>query len=369
MKRYFLSIFCACFAFMGFSQSREQKLVSDYFALVNELRQTPQAFAVKYNSYLEDYPEFKEALKSQKKLPAFTFDQKLTANMTRLLGGRYTEADFDGICGMSGAQAQLDIEDFNNKEEIRELFFEILEEEGTNIFDPSQVKMGIDAKISGETAEMRFIYGTSCDIQKLRQTFTSTEKPDTSKVDFTQLNTAKNVTYLTAYEKQMVQEINFVRCYPKEYAAIVALRLSERSAAEGGLKPDEEVALKELLAELKAMKPLTPLQPSECVSKAAKKHGADMKAKGFIAHDGSDGKGPHERMKAACSGIETSGENIGGGEETVRGRVIELLIDEGITGRGHRRTLLDRSWTHVGVNYIPKAGLIEDVWTQNFTAF
>ncbi len=368
MKWSFVFLFVS-FAGMLSAQTREQKIVSDYLSLVNELRQSPQVFSIKYNAQLEDFPEFKEVLKTQKKLPALVFDQKLTNNLTRLLGGRYVEADFDGICGMSGAETEFDVENFSDKQEILELFFEVLEEEGTTIFDPSQVKIGLDAKISGETVEMRFIYGTSCDIKDLRKTFTSTEKPDTSKVDFAKLNTAKNVAYLTAYEKQMVQEINLLRCYPQEYAKIVAVRLSARSAEKGGLKPDEEVALQELLAELRAMKALPPLQPSECISKAAKKHGADMKAKGFIAHDGSDGKEPHDRMETACGEIKTSGENIGGGEETVRGRVIELLLDEGISGRGHRRTLLDKNWTHVGVNYIPKAGMIEDVWTQNFAAF
>ena len=94
-----------------------------------------------------------------------------------------------------------------------------------------------------------------------------------------------------------------------------------------------------------------------------------MKTHGFIAHDGSDGKEPHDRMKAACGTVSTSGENIGGGDETIRGKVIELLLDEGITGRGHRRTLLDKDWTHVGVHYVKKVGLIEDVWIQNFAAF
>lgn len=368
MKQYFLSLFLSCFALAAFSQSREQKVVNEYLALLNELRQNPTAFTNRYDKELEDYPEFKVVLKSQKKLPAFAFDKKLTANLTRLLGGRYTESDFDGICGMSGSQAEFDVENFDDKQEILEYFFEILEEEGTTIFDPSQVKIGIDAKITGGTVGMRFIYGASCDIKSLRQTFNATEKIDTSKVDFAKLNSAKKITYLTASEKQMVQEINFVRCYPKEYAAIVAAELGKRSAKEEGLKPDELVALNELLAELKVMQPLAPLDVSECLSKAAKKHGADMKAKGFIAHEGSDGKEPHDRMNAACGKTETSGENIGGGD-SVRGKVIELLIDEGISGRGHRRTLLDADWTHVGVNYVKKVGLIDDVWIQNFAAF
>lgn len=369
MKRYFLSFLLICFALAAFSQSREQKLVSDYLALINELRQDPQAFATKYTPQLEDYPEFKEALKFRKKLPAFSFDQKLTANMTRLLGGRYTESDFDGICGMSGAQAGFDIENFADKQEILDLFLEILEGESTTIFDPSQIKIGIDAKITGESVEMRFLYGTSCDLKGLRQGFTSTEKIDTSRVDFAKMNSAKKAAYLTAYEKQMVQEINFVRCYPKEYAAIVAAELSKRSSEKEGLKPDELVALNELISELKAMQPLAPLEVSECLSKAAKKHGADMKVKGFIAHEGSDGKDPHDRMTASCGAPASSGENIGGGDERARGKVIELLIDEGITGRGHRRTMLDADWTHVGVHYVRKVGLIEDVWIQNFASF
>ena len=82
MRRSLLLLFLA-FNVACFSQSREQKLVSDYLALINELRQDPQAFALKYKTQLEDYEEFKEVLKTQRKLPALVFDQKLTTNMTR----------------------------------------------------------------------------------------------------------------------------------------------------------------------------------------------------------------------------------------------------------------------------------------------
>lgn len=356
--------------FLSFSQTKEQKFVNEYLTLVNEVRKSPSAFAQKYALDLAEYPEFSEMLKSKTKIPEIVFDKKLTANITRLLAGKYTEADFDGtVCGMSGSETDFDVENFEDKKEILEYYFEILDEDQTNIFDPAIIKLGMNVKITGENVHMRFIYGSTCDLASLREKYFYKEKVDTSKVDFKKLNTAKSVTYLSEAEKRMVQEINFVRCYPKEYAAIIASEMSKRSEKDKGLLPAEITALNELLVRLKTMTPLTPIQASECIYKAAKKHGLDMKAHNFIAHEGSTDSEPSDRMKKECTSVGDTGENIGGGDEKLRDKMIDLLLDDGITGRGHRETLLDPSWTHVGVAYVPKVGIMEHVWVQDFVKF
>ena len=41
-------------------------------------------------------------------------------------------------------------------------------------------------------------------------------------------------------------------------------------------------------------------------------------------------------------------ENLVGGEKSVRILVIQLLIDSGISSRGHRYNMLDPSWKYIG---------------------
>lgn len=369
MKMFFLILAVTGCALRTAAQTREQKLMNTYLELINELRKNPGAFATKYAVQLEDFTEFNTLLKKKSPLPVLSLDKKLSSSISRLMGGSYSESDFDGICGISGSEAHMEPDNFDDRKEMLELFIEMLEGDRTNLLDPSVIKLGMDAKITGEKANMRFIYGTSCDLKDLRQNYVSSEKADTSGIDFNRLNTAKNAAYLTPSEKQMILEINFVRCHPATYATILSAELSKRSAENGGLEPDEFVALEEIIERLKKMKALAPIHPAECITRAAQKHGADMKAHGFVAHDGTGGSGPGERMKKACGDILSSGENIGGGDESIRIKVIKLLLDDGISGRGHREILLDPQWTHVGVHYVQKVGLIDDIWVQDFARF
>lgn len=63
----------------------------------------------------------------------------------------------------------------------------------------------------------------------------------------------------------------------------------------------------------------------------------------------------------------SAGENIAGSypKPTARDIVIQLLVDEGIPGYGHRSNLLDPQWTHVACL---TDGLHEGMyrWIQDF---
>ena len=67
--------------------------------------------------------------------------------------------------------------------------------------------------------------------------------------------------------------------------------------------------------------------------------------------------------------MHSGNENLVGGQITARMSVIQLLIDSGIPGRGHRYNILNPIWTHVGCYYNGKIGNIEHNWVQNFAKF
>ncbi len=195
--------------------------------------------------------------------------------------------------------------------------------------------------------------------------FTNSEKIDTTSVDFDLINTGKNVDYMNEDEKSMLREINFVRAYPKVYAQFVSLFLAAESQLSHGLTNSMYNAGIELIEELKSMEALTVLQPDRCVFEAAKLHGLDCQQRGFPDHVGSDKSMPWDRIGKQCEGLKGNENLVGNPSLHPRIPVIYLLLDPGISDRGHRYNMLDKNWKYAGVskyNYPPT----RYYWVQNF---
>jgi uncharacterized protein YkwD len=192
------------------------------------------------------------------------------------------------------------------------------------------------------------------------------------------LNTAKNCLYMTVDEREMIYEINRLRSNPKSYLQYIAPKLAEarkhlkeygkgaknysltytgKGTAEQTIdttwhyQNEENVkALATLEADLKKLKPLSVLRPDSGLYLAAKKHVDDNNQHEWkLMHTGSDGSHPWDRIKKYSPGMTFGNENIAGssGTPTPRGIVLQLLIDAGIPGYGHRYNMLDGDWTHV----------------------
>jgi uncharacterized protein YkwD len=120
-----------------------------------------------------------------------------------------------------------------------------------------------------------------------------------------------------------------------------------------------------LKQELKNMQSLTQLQPIEKLYNVAKAHGLDNKNNNRLEHIGSDQSDPFDRIRRSGlknnidkKGYFTPNENLVGGEDTPRESVVALLIDAGVSSRGHRRALLEPNWKYVACY---KIGLIENL--------
>ena len=115
---------------------------------------------------------------------------------------------------------------------------------------------------------------------------------------------------------------------------------------------EEVKALTTLVNDLKKLKPLSVLKPDSGIYNAAKKHAKDQHEHEWqLGHTGSDGSHPWDRITTFSPTMAFGNENIAGNSKdpiSAREIVIQLLVDSGIPGYGHRYNLLNPSWTYVG---------------------
>ena len=82
------------------------------------------------------------------------------------------------------------------------------------------------------------------------------------------------------------------------------------------------------------------------LNRVADDHTADMAAHGYFSHQGRDGSQPWDRVAAAGYQARGSGENIAQGYRSASDVVAGWMASP-----GHRRNMLDCSWTELGVGY------------------
>jgi len=85
------------------------------------------------------------------------------------------------------------------------------------------------------------------------------------------------------------------------------------------------------------------------MSLAARDHQRDLAGTGALGHGGSDGSDVLVRLARYGWIGWTAGENISFGETRGRQVVFDLVVDDGVADRGHRRNLLNRAFREVGV--------------------
>jgi uncharacterized protein YkwD len=206
---------------------------------------------------------------------------------------------------------------------------------------------------------------------------------------------------MSALERDMIFEINRVRADPSSYLQYIEPMLKEarQKLAEFGkgepnyslttstfndghtqvdttwhfINEENVQALSTLVDDLKRLKHLSILKPDAGIYKAASKHASDQRKHNWtLGHTGTDGSLPWDRILKYSPNMKFGNENIAGnsGHVTARDIVIQLLVDAGIPGYGHRYNLLDPQWTHVAC----KGERVKDEknwwnmnwWIQNF---
>ena len=159
------------------------------------------------------------------------------------------------------------------------------------------------------------------------------------------------------FENEILEEINFARTKPAEYAKMLegmkqyydgnTFKLPERISSRTieGIK-----SLNEAIEVLKVLKPLEPVAINCSAVRASRDQLGDLQKSGAFTHFGSDGSSPQERLKKYLSGTFYSSENLSRNTKTVRDIIRIMILDDGLPSRQHRKNLLDSRFKFVGIS-------------------
>lgn len=93
------------------------------------------------------------------------------------------------------------------------------------------------------------------------------------------------------------------------------------------------------------------------LSKVARTKSSDMKSKGYFAHNSPTYGSPFDMMEQFGITYRSAGENIAMGQ-----RSPEEVVKAWMNSEGHRKNILNSSFTHIGVGYVGEG----NYWTQMF---
>lgn len=164
---------------------------------------------------------------------------------------------------------------------------------------------------------------------------------------------------LEALESDIIAETNLMRSDPSAYAEKLE---AVQDYYEGNLvkipgQPAIEVvegvaALEEAITALLKTKPLPPLELRDGLTQAARDHAEDLSAHNLGGHFGTDESDPFIRISRYGSWDDqdgnVAGENISFGPMQAEWHVIQLLVDDDVPDRSHRKVLFNPDYRNVG---------------------
>lgn len=157
--------------------------------------------------------------------------------------------------------------------------------------------------------------------------------------------------------RQVLEEINLARTEPKTYAGFIREFRSlfrgkyfvlpgspVRNQTNEGVK-----AVDEAIKFLSRLKPLPPLSWSDGLAAAAAELAEEQGSSGDIGHNGRRSHGMQERIERHGKWESQIAENIGYGPKDARNMVMQLIIDDGVSSRGHRKNTFGTAFKAAGV--------------------
>lgn len=172
------------------------------------------------------------------------------------------------------------------------------------------------------------------------------------------LDTARNVSYLSELEKDIILETNMARTNPKKYSEMYIVPRKKDfdkkvyHSSFGNIKTHEGVAVvNETIKYMKKQKALNSLNPSLGLTKSAEDHAMSQCKTKQTGHTGTDGSNPMKRIKRYGT-YRAAGENITYGVKSAREIVVNLIIDDGVKDRGHRKNIFLKDFDCTGLCYV-----------------
>ena len=164
--------------------------------------------------------------------------------------------------------------------------------------------------------------------------------------------------YLSDMGCEVIAEINLARTEPKVYADFFAA-YSRFFVGDELHEPGKTIlmtregksAVNEAISFLRNQKPLLKLTASKGMSKGANEMVRMQGATSETGHQGRDGSTFSERINRYGTWGGSCSENIDYGNNSARRIVMALIIDDGVRGRGHRKSIFEPGFRKVGVAF------------------
>jgi uncharacterized protein YkwD len=159
-----------------------------------------------------------------------------------------------------------------------------------------------------------------------------------------------------ALTREILAEINFARTQPRDYAErLRAYRTLFRGKivrypgnADGLITSEGVKAVDEAIRFLDQQAALEPIEASALLARVARDHVAEQGPRGATGHISADGANPRDRAQRRGLGIYVA-EVITYGPPTAAEVVRQLIVDDAVPGRGHRKTLFAAEMRFAGV--------------------
>lgn len=148
-------------------------------------------------------------------------------------------------------------------------------------------------------------------------------------------NTCQNIQWLTSAEKSTIMYINLARLFPQDF---LKNELLNYRAPGGYIYSKTSTYYKSLVAKLKTRKPVKALSADAALYESAKCYAIESGKNGIVGHNRINCK--QDYFAECCSYGWNQGKDI----------VMQLLIDEGNPGLGHRKICFDNQYSKVGVS-------------------
>lgn len=155
----------------------------------------------------------------------------------------------------------------------------------------------------------------------------------------------------------VLETFNQFRANPSSFVSILQERRKYfvgnllRIPGEPDLLTSEGVIpLDEAVQQIRSMRvALSPVALSEGLSHAAADHVLDTGGIGITSHTGMDGSTLTKRIARYGTWSGGVSEVIDYGARNAAEVILNLLIDDGVANRGHRKSVLDPRWHYVGI--------------------
>jgi uncharacterized protein YkwD len=162
--------------------------------------------------------------------------------------------------------------------------------------------------------------------------------------------------------RDLITETNAARRDPSAYSRHLQEMLPQfegkllRRPGRAVLRTEEgSGAVREAIRALRSTRPMGALRWSKGMTAAARDHVRDQGPTGRMEHRGTDGSTPATRVSRYGRWHVSVAENIAYGSNPAREVVLQLIVDDGVGNRGHRKNLLDPEFGVAGAACGPHA--------------